>query len=65
MHQRDDRTHSKLELEAERDIQHDQPQGQQHGQAALFAQFVTHLGTHEFDAAQLHPTGEGVLQDSQ
>ena len=62
MNQRHHGAHRELELETEGDVQHHQPQGQQHGQTALFPQFVPDLGTDEFDPPQLDGAVKGRLQ---
>ncbi|MNE40659.1 hypothetical protein D3C80_1346930 [compost metagenome] len=50
MHQRKDRTQGELPLKAERQVDHDAAQGQQHAQATLVAQLFTHLRTNKLDS---------------
>ncbi len=53
MHQRDEGTHGELPLKAERQVQHDPAQRQEHTQAALVTQLLTHLRPDELDLLHL------------
>ena len=62
MHQGNHCANGKLELESKGDIQHHQTKSQQHGQPALLAQFIAHLGADKFDTAQLYRAAIHFLQ---
>ena len=63
MHQREDRTEGELPLEAEADVQQDAAQRQEHAEAALVAQFFTHLRADVLDPLQVRRVaGIGLLQ---
>ncbi len=65
MDQGRDGTHREFELKAKADVEHHQPQRQQHGQSALLSQLITHLRTDKLGPAQLDTVAGRTAQDLQ
>ena len=57
-----DGAHGEAPLEAHRHIDQHADERKQHGQPALLAQLLAHLGSHELDAPQLHLAVRGLAQ---
>ena len=53
MHERRDRTGSELPGEPDHDVNEDAAEGVEHGQCAVFRQFLAHLWSDEFYPAHL------------